>query len=467
MDYKEFIERKKVTVPKRGFDVAPEAIHPLLFDWQSEVVRWALSLGKAALFQECGMGKTLEQCQWAKLVQEHTGGKVLILAPLAVAHQTVAEGAKIGLKIQYVRHQDEAVFPGVYITNYDMLKEFDGSQWDGVVLDESSVLKNFTGATKRMILEMFESVPFKLACTATPAPNDHMELGNHAEFLNIMPSNEMLQRWFINDTMKAGGYRVKGHAERDFWKWVTSWAVCMSKPSDLGYPDKCDRYSFDMPKLLLHNETVSVDHTRAWDSGQLIVDESLSATGLWREKKATLKDRCQRAREIVSDQDTWVIWCETNDEADELVRLFPEAVEVRGSESIKAKEDKLRSFSEGRARIIITKGGIAGYGLNWQHCHKHVDVSQTYSFEEQYQKFRRSWRFGQKSDVDIYLIAAESEGNILKSLQEKQAAHKQMQARMNEAMKEHGLGAQTRRERVEYKPAARMTLPEWLIEGGY
>lgn len=464
MKYQDFLEMKLTTVKPTGFELA-EPVHPLLFDWQAEIVKWSLRLGKAAMFEECGLGKTLQQCEWAKHVQRHTGGLVLIVAPLAVAHQTISEAAKIGLEMTYIRHQEEAARPGVYITNYDMLKEFDGSLWNGVVLDESSILKSYTGATKRMILDMFEATPFKLCCTATPAPNDHLELGNHAQFLNIMQSNEMIQRWFINDTMHAGVYRLKKHAAKDYWKWVTSWAVCISKPSDLGFADKTDRYSFDMPALVVHNEIVSVDHSRAWSDGRLIVDGTLSATDMWREKRATLKDRCARAAEIVNDiASPWIIWCDTNDEADELVRLFPEALEVRGSESIKEKERKLSAFSDGKAWIMITKPDIAGYGLNWQHCNNQVFVGVTYSFEKTYQALRRSWRFGQSRDVHAWMISAESEGDIVKVLEVKQAAHSEMQRAMNLAMRENGLAQATDRRAARiHKSNTRMEIPSWLI----
>jgi hypothetical protein len=464
MDYGTFLQKKLTQVKPTGFEPT-EPIHPLLFDWQAEIVRWSLRLGKAAMFEECGLGKTLQQCEWAKHVQRHTGGRVLIVAPLAVAHQTIGEAAKINLPVSYIRHQEEASRPGVYITNYDMLKEFDGSLWDGVVLDESSILKAYTGATKRMILDMFESTPFKLACTATPAPNDHLELGNHAQFMNVMQSNEMIQRWFINDTMQAGNYRLKKHAALDFWKWVTSWAVCISKPSDLNYPDGTERYSFDMPELVIHNEVVDVDHSRAWEDGKLIVDGTISATSMWKEKRATLKDRCWRASEIVGGStDPWIIWCDTNDEADELVRLFPQAVEVRGSESIKEKERKLSAFADQQCQILVSKPEIAGYGLNYQHCSNQVFVGVTYSFEKTYQALRRSWRFGQTRDVHAWMISAESEGDIVKALAVKQEAHHEMQLSMNQAMRENGLARETDSRAAKYHSStAGMQIPAWLV----
>lgn len=462
MNYTEFLQNKLVAAQAVGFDVTVDDIHPLLFDWQREIVRWALRLGKAALFEECGLGKTLQQVEWARHVVAHTGGRVLILAPLAVAHQTVAEGRKVDVPVRYCRSQGEADLAKeqVIITNYDMLHEFQADKFAGVVLDESSILKAFTGATKRMILSMFEKTHYKLACTATPAPNDHLELGNHAQFLNIMQSNEMISRWFINDSMQAGNYRLKKHAAADFWHWLTTWAVCISKPSDLGYDDD----GFLIPDLRLHSSLVSVDHTRAFADGRLFIDGTVSATAMWSEKRATAGDRCQRAREIVAEsQEPWILWCDTNDESDRLKALFPHAVEVRGSDTIRAKEDKLNAFSSGQALQIITKPDIAGFGLNWQHCHNQIFVGVTYSFEKTYQALRRSWRFGQTHPVDAYLIYAESEGSIMQTIREKQAAHADMQRNMNTAMGESGLSLRTdHRAAYDYKTNVSIELPAWM-----
>jgi hypothetical protein len=466
-NYQEFLQSKHIAASETGFEVQAESVHPMLFDWQREIVVWACRIGKAALFEECGLGKTLQQIEWLRLAVKHlrvTRGSAcrgLIVAPLAVAHQTIREGQKIGVEIVYIRHQDE-VRDGqeIYITNYDMLKEIDGGQWGAVVLDESSILKNYTGATKRMILEMFDATPYKLACTATPAPNDHLELGNHAQFLGVMQSNEMIQRWFINDTMSAGNYRLKHHAEQDFWRWVTTWAVCISKPEDLGYRDD----KFILPDLEIIPQIVKVDHSRAWGSGQLVLTESLSATGMWKEKRATMADRCDRAGEIIDgSEETWIIWCDTNDEADYLRGLFPNAVEVRGSDSIKDKEEKLSAFSDCRAQMIITKAEIAGFGLNWQHCPNQVFVGMTYSFETFYQALRRSWRFGQKVPVKAYVIYAESEGNIRKSLEVKQEQHRAMQRAMNGAMLEQGLGkVRDLRAAQAYITERTMKIPGWV-----
>lgn len=441
-EYRTFLEKKLVKVIPTGFEVLESEISPVLFSWQRAVTMQALRGGKYALFEECGLGKTLQQLEWANHVQRHTAGKVIICCPLTVAFQTVLQAAKLKLKVTYIRSQEEAKHPGIYITNYDMLSELNGDLWAGVVLDESSILKSYTGATKRMILEMFQRVPYKLCCTATPAPNDPLELGNHAEFLGIMRSAEMIQQYFINDSMQAGGYRLRHHAQNKFWEWVASWAVCIGKPSDIGYPDVCDEYTFEMKKLIIKTEMVSVDHSRAWAKGQMFVDGTISATDMWREKRHTLAGRCERAKEIIGDsKDFWVIWCETNEESDYLQKLFPDAVDVRGSESLKEKERKLNAFSSGEIQILITKPDIAGFGMNWQHCFHTILVGITYSFEKTYQALRRFWRFGQLNDVYVWMIVAESEGNIEKSLEVKQKKHKEMQKYMSAAMKANGLGS--------------------------
>lgn len=437
MDYDDFLTQKRAAALPSGFDVSLDALHPLLRGDQRAIVRWALRRGRAAIFADTGLGKTFDQVEWARHVAAHTRGKVLLLSPLAVAHQTIREAAKLGVVVTYCRSQDEAnaAESALIITNYDMVKAFDPTQFAGVVLDESSILKAFSGATKKLLLKLFADTPYRLACTATPAPNDHMELGNHAEFLGVMQGSEMLARWFVNDSMHHSSYRLKHHARADFWRWVTTWAVCVSKPSDLGYSDE----GFDLPPLHLHEQIVAVDHRRALDSGQLFVNGTHSATALWKEKAATAADRCAAAAAVVQAEpgEAWVVWCDTNDEADQLQSLLPQAIEVRGSETPQAKERKLTAFSDGAARIIITKADLAGFGLNWQHCARHVFVGVTYSFEKFYQALRRSYRFGQTRPVQAHLIYAESEGNVMDTIKRKQAEHAAMQAEMTAAQREH------------------------------
>jgi hypothetical protein len=424
MDYQDFLTRKKVSAPPTGFEVPEGKVNPTLFDWQRSVTRWACKRGNAALFEECGLGKTFQQLDYARLIYEETRDDFLIVAPLAVNAQTVREGAKLGIEVHSARSQSD-VKPGINITNYEMLEHFDLSRFGGVVLDESSILKSFMGKTKRFLIESFSQTPYRLCCTATPAPNDHMEIGNHAEFLGIMKSNEMLSRWFINDTMKNGSYRLKKHAESDFWEWVASWAMALRKPSDLGaqYSDA----AYKLPRLNMEQLFVDVDETIDAD-GALFRNPNINATTMHKEMRLTCEVRAGMARDIISQRpnEEWVVWCNTNYEADALKAVLPEAVEVRGNDSIAEKERKLTAFTNGEERIIITKPGIAGFGLNWQHCRNAVFVGLSYSFEQFYQALRRNYRFGQTREVNAHIITARTEGPILDAVRAKMAAHETM-----------------------------------------
>lgn len=454
MDYSEFLARKTPRVKSTGINVAG-GINPKLFDWQAEIVRWALRRGRAALFMDTGTGKTFCQCEWAKHVVAFTGGDVLILAPLAVAQQTVREAAKLGIGVRYCRKQAE-VRPGISIANYEMLEHFDPTAFTGVVLDESSVLKNYMGKTKRLLVDSFERTRYKLCCTATPAPNDHMEIGNHTEFLGIMPANEMLTRWFINDTMQMGTYRLKGHAVDAFWDWVASWAVSMRRPSDLGYPDD----GFILPPLHLEQVSVPVDWADS-AADQLFRTPNLNATTLHQEMRRTAPARAKAVADLVNgSSETWAIYANTNYEADELMARIPGAVEVRGSESIEAKERKIGAFLDGTTRILLSKPSITGYGLNLQFCSHTAFVGLSYSFEQFYQAIRRFYRFGQTRPVNAYLVVAETEGPILAALHEKMAAHEAMMAGMNASKAKLGKDADLTL--ADYDPRVPMRIPEWL-----
>lgn len=429
-DYKAFLESKRLVMKPVGFDVPQSDINRMLFGWQQDIVQWALRLGKAAIFSECGTGKTPMQLEWARHVAAHAG-PVLILAPLAVAHQTVAEGRKFGIDVLQVYEDGEIQPNSVWVTNYDRLKKFNCSKFAGVVLDESSILKAFSGTTKRLILSTFRNTRYKLACTATPAPNDHLELGNHAEFLNVMDSNEMISRWFINNSMSFGDYRLKGHAEKDFWRWVASWAVSVSLPSDLGYADD----GFVLPPLNIVQHTVAVDQTANAD-GLLFRSGELSATSMHKEMRLTCADRAAKAAELVNEsKETWIVWCNTNYEADALMKLIPDALEVRGSDSMQNKEEGVERFLDG-ARVLVSKPSILGFGLNFQHCSNMAFVGLSYSYEQQYQAIRRSYRFGQTRPVNVHLIFAETEGKVAESVAEKQREHEKMKVAMVDAMRE-------------------------------
>lgn len=457
-DYAAFLASKHPRFQPTGFTVASEDLNPRLFDWQREIVRWALGRGRAALFAECGLGKTLMQLEWARHVHEHMGGDVLILAPLTVAHQTAREGAKFGYDVTVCRSQAD-VRAGINITNYEMLAHLDAGHFAGVVLDESSILKQFTGKTKEALVAAFARTPYRLCCTATPAPNDHMEIGNHSAFLGVMPAYEMLTRWFINDTSNMGTYRLKGHAQADFWDWVASWAVALRVPSDLDA-----RYSdagYVLPPLHMHQEVVAVDRTiNAGDA--LFRAPTMSATTLHQEMRLTAPERAARVAALVNGStETWTVWCNTNYEADALMARIPDAVEVRGSESASRKEAKLTAFLEGQTRVLVTKASICGYGLNLQHCAHMAFMGLSFSFEDLYQATRRLWRFGQTRPVECYVVTAETEGPVLTTVQRKIVAHTRMIDAMTRAS-----AKRLRRQDLTlspYAPQVPMRLPTWLV----
>lgn len=455
-NYDTFLQSKRATTQATGIDIPLSALSEQLFPFQRDIVQWALRKGRVAIFAECGLGKTFMQLSYGDIVHRETGGDLLILAPLAVASQTVAEGAKLGIAVQYCRTQAD-VKPGLNITNYEMLEHFDPSHFIGVICDESSILKSYMGKTKRALVDAFASTPYRLCCTATPAPNDVMEIGNHAEFLGIMPAPEMLMRWFINDTMASGHYRLKGHAQKDFWAWVASWAISLCKPSDLGYSDE----GFALPELIIRRHYVEVDITIGVEQGQLFRAPMMSATNLHKEMRLTCADRAQAVADLVNGSDeTWAVWCNTNYEADELVKLIPDAIEVRGSESIAEKERKIMAFSRGEVRVIIGKPSMLGFGLNWQHCHKTAFVGLSYSFEQFYQAVRRFYRFGQTHPVEVVIVAAETESTLVTTLERKMQTHMQMSEAMHaEASR---LSLKEDLQLNSYHPQIDMMLPSWL-----
>ena len=426
MDYADFLASKAVSDPATGIEVAGD-LNPRLFGFQRDVTRWALKRGRAAIFADCGLGKTPMQLVWA----HHVPGPVLIVAPLAVANQTVREGNKFGVPVEYVREEPRDP-EGVYITNYEMLEHFAPDNWTGIVLDESSILKSYMGKTKRYLVSEWTRVPFRMCCTATPAPNDHMELGNHAEFLGIMDSNEMLARWFINDSMQAGNYRLKRHGARDFWRWVASWAVSIEKPSDYGeYADD----GYVLPDLQVKVETVESPPP----PGALFhLAGNLSATEIHSVKRDTAGDRARAVAAFAEAEpdEQCLIWCDTNYEADEVAALLPDAVEVRGGDSATSKADALMRFADGDIRVLITKPSVAGYGMNFQQCHRAAFVGLSYSFEALYQAIRRVWRFGQAHPVECLIVEAEAEVGIRHTVERKIEDHETMKREMIQAMTE-------------------------------
>jgi len=422
MNYNEFLKSKAYTVTPCGFEV--DDLNPKLFDFQKDIVRWALRKGKACIFAATGTGKTLMQLEWAKRVHEHTNKQVLILAPLAIAAQTVAEGEKFGIDVTLCRTQDD-VRTGINITNYDMLHHFDPAEFDGIVLDESSILKSFTGKMRNQIISSFVATPYKLACTATPAPNDHMELGNHAEFMGVMSRAEMLAMFFVHDGGNTSEWRLKGHSVKAFWEWVSSWAVMLSMPSDLGYEDD----GFILPPLNI--EQLVVDKTG------YRVNEAQTLTERRDARRNSLDARVAATASMVNEStEKWIVWCDLNVESDALTKAIDGAVEIRGSHDREYKTEKLLAFANGEIRVLVTKPSIAGYGLNLQVCHNMAFVGLSDSFEQYYQAVRRCWRFGQTDSVDVRVITSEAEGAVVKNIKRKEDDFKTMQHGMISATQE-------------------------------
>ena len=418
--YADFLASKAVRHVPTGLDIVP-ALNPQLFDFQADIVRWALRKGRAAIFADCGMGKTAMQLEWAK----HIPGKVLILAPLAVSTQTVREGQKFHVDCAYSRTPIDA---HVTVTNYEMLDHFNPADYTAVVLDESSILKAYDGKFRTQIIESFRDVPFRLACTATPAPNDHMELGNHAEFLGVMTRTEMLSTFFVHDGGDTSKWRLKGHAEADFWRWMCSWAVMIRKPSDLGYEDG----AFILPGLTMHQHVVEAQHT---PDGALFAMEATTLQERQQARKLTTIERAQRVADLVATRpdEPWLIWCNLNDESQTVTRMIEDAVEVTGSDSPEAKESRMLGFTAGDHRVLVTKPSIAGFGMNWQHCPNVVFLGLSDSYEQFYQAVRRCWRFGQTREVQCHVITSDIEGAVVANIQRKEADA----ARMAEEMVSH------------------------------
>ena len=425
--YEKLIQQKIIADSPSGFECGD--LHPALFDFQSVLVRWALSRGRAAIFADTGLGKTFMQCEWAQKVCDYSDGNVLIVAPLCVAQQTVKEAAKIDLSVHYCRSQN-AVISGVNITNYEMLDHFDLATFAGVVLDESSILKSHTGKTRTALIESCQSVDYRLSCTATPSPNDFMELGNQAEFLGVMSREEMLAMFFTHDGGETSKWRLKGWGATRFWEWMAQWAAVIRKPSDLGFDDS----RYDLPALRINEHVVDDDFR---EEGQLFTTVATTLTERRRAQRGSIDDRVKAVADLVNNStEQWVIWCHLNDESTALAKAIPDAIDVKGSDTIDNKERRIMAFTEGRQRVLVTKPSIAGFGMNWQHCHKQAFVGLSDSFEQFYQAVRRCWRFGQELPVDVEVFTAESEGQVLANIKRKEAQHHEMSDQMVDHMKE-------------------------------
>jgi hypothetical protein len=417
-DYLKFLETKQKKHIESGFEINENELNKNMFPFQKFIVKRALKAGKYAIFADCGLGKTLMQLEWANQVSIQTSKPVLILAPLAVVGQTKQEGVKFGINMDFIDVQ-----------NYEQLENIDCSIYSGIVLDESSILKNFEGATKNLILELFRKTPYKLACTATPSPNDPMELGNHSEFLDVMSRNQMLSMYFIHDGGETAKWRLKGHAVKLFYQFIGTWAIMLNKPQDIGF----DMVGYDLPSLnLIEKQIITPDR----DNGQLFNDAIISATNFNSELRLTKIERLDEVVNLINQKpdENFIIWIKQNEEGELLKKLIPEAIEVKGSDSNEWKKEKLLGFANNEFRILITKTKIASFGMNYQNCRNQIFASLDFSFEGLYQAIRRSYRFGQKNEVNIYLITTDTMANVKQSIDNKQKQFEIMQNEMSESI---------------------------------
>lgn len=456
MQYIDFLEKKKIQPIISGFDVDESTLNPHLFDFQRAIVKWALKRGRAALFEDTGLGKTIQEAAWSDAIVKHTQGDVLIVAPLCVANQTIREANKFGININYARNHG-LIKSGINVTNYEMLDEFDLSQFAGVVCDESSIIKNRDGKTRNAIIDGVQVVPYRLSCTATPSPNDFMELGNQAEFLGVMKMTEMLATYFINDASDTGTWILKGHGKVKFWEWLATWAVCIRTPADLGF----DGSAYELPPLNMIGHVV----------------ESKTTTGLFADIAAGLLERNQARRESIGDRvakcaeivnsidEQFVVWCHLNDEAQALTDSIPDAVDVSGSDSMEHKEQTIERFLSGDLRVMVSKPKILGSGMNFQNCHNTAFVGLSDSWEQYYQAIRRFYRFGQTKEVNVHVISAESEGAVVENIKRKESQHEEMSEQMVKHMatfmQHEILGATMNRD--AYVPTVKMKLPNWCV----
>lgn len=460
IEYIDFLKTKEMKAEAVGFET--EEVNPRLFEWQTEIVRWALLKGRACIFADCGLGKTPMQLQWADQVAKHAGKPVLIIAPLAVASQTQREGRKFDVAVNICRRQED-VSDGVNITNYEMVEHFDADAFSGVVLDESSILKDATSATRKLLTDKFEQTPYKLCCTATPSPNDFMEIGTHAHFLGIMTQPEMLSTFFCHDGGNTSKWRLKGHAEQKFFEWIASWACCLTSPEDLGY----DGSAYVLPQLRVHEIIVKTDLMVSADGQELFIP---SATQTLNERRGARRNsidlRVEAAAQIANGTaDQVLVWCDLNDESAKLSEAISDAVEVRGSNTPEYKEATMNDFTAEKVRVMVSKPSIAGWGMNWQQCHNMIFVGLSDSFEAYYQAVRRCWRFGQQNPVDVYIITSDAEGAVKDNIQRKQRDAQKMTSELIRYTKDI-LTAEihhTVRMSEQYITLERMVVPEWLL----
>lgn len=454
--YRDFLAGKRILSEPCGFKVPESKFNPMLKDFQADLLAWDLRRGKPANFLATGLGKGPIQMEWSRLIAEHKNRPSLIAAPLAVAQQFKRESEKFGIELKVCRSQTD-VIKGVNVTNYERLEHFDLDAFASVALDESSCIKDWTSKTTKVLTDRLARMPFKLCSTATPSPNDFAELGTHAELLDVMTRSSMLAMFFEHDGSETSKWTLKGHGKLPFFRFCSSWAACVVKPSDLGYSDE----GYDLPPLHLEEHIVPVDHSVAAERCLFRMPD-LSATGLHKELRLTCEDRARRVGELVWEKkgEPWLIWCNTNYEADALRMELPNAVEVRGSDSPEKKEEILEAFSTGKIRQLLSKPSVCGFGMNWQHCQNMAFVGLGYSFEMLFQAIRRCWRFGQTKPVFAHIVIAETEGPVLQAIKRKERQYIELNAEMNAAMREEQLKA--RHVSKKYDHLKVMEIPKWL-----
>ncbi len=455
MDYRDFVSAKLGTDATIGID-APLRDYGL-FPHQRDLTAWALRRGRAAIFADTGLGKSRMQLAWADMVHRETGCDVLILAPLAVAEQTAEEGQSIGVAVTHARDGSD-VRAGITITNYDRLHKFDVAQFGGVVLDESSIIKHHAAKTLQTLLDAFRATTYKLCATATPAPNDWTELGNHAEFLGVRSRAEMLAEFFVHDGGDTQKWRLKGHARQVFWRWVASWGAMVRSPADLGH----DASAYDLPALHVHQHTVETEHNPAHG---LFAMEAQTLMDRRDARRSSLVERVRACAQMVNaDRRPWVVWCDLNAEGNALTAAIDGAVQIAGADDADVKEQRLHDFANGKIRVLVSKPSICGFGLNWQHCARMAFVGVTDSFEAYYQAVRRCWRFGQKHPVDVHVFASQQEGAVVANLRRKEADARAMADAMASetmsAVRENILGRS--KDTNPYHPIAPMRVPSFL-----
>ena len=459
VSYEEFLKNKEIVAEAMGFDADIRGDH--LFPFQRDLVRWACRRGRAAIFAGTGLGKTRMQLEWAKQVVGHTGERVLILAPLVVAEQTVDEGRGVGIPVEYARKGDGCEAP-IVITNYEMRQHFDTDIFAGIVLDESSCIKDETSATRTELIESFAETPFRLCCTATPSPNDFAELGNHSEFLGIMRRTEMLSSFFVHDGETTQDWRLKGHARDAFWKWVSSWGAMVKSPSDLGYPND----GYELPPLWTIQHTVAATAEQARAQGRLFAEKARTLSDQRSARNASMNDRVSLAAGVIGEElhEPWLVWCELNAESEALTKAIPGALEITGAMSHEAKRTRLLAWLAGDFNVLVTKPSVAGFGLNAQRCARQMFVGVSHSFEQYFQAVRRCWRFGQTREVVVHLVVAELEGAVRDNLRRKEAEAEVQSEEMRKYPRDY-VQANIRkatREQDPYDPKVKMKIPKWV-----